>query len=95
MHAYLQTCVASGKCSATHCYSMLKLKPPSHHLAGNIYLFMCLKKFLAGQHFLNNDDIKEAVKLSSQAAMFYEEEIRKLMPHYDKCLNNSGEYVEK
>jgi hypothetical protein len=72
---------------------MLKLKPPSHHLAGNIYLF--LKKFLAGQRFLNDDDNKEAVKLSSQAAMFYEEEIWKLMPHYDKCLNNSGDYVEK
>ena len=30
-----------------------------------------------------------------QAAAFYEEVIQKLVPHYDKCLNNGGEYVEK
>jgi len=26
---------------------------------------------------------------------FYEEGIEKLVPRYDKCLNNGGEYVEK
>ena len=31
----------------------------------------------------------------SQAAAFYEEGIQKLVPRYDKCLNNGGEYVEK
>ena len=30
-----------------------------------------------------------------QAAAFYEEGIQKLVPRYDKCLNNGGEYVEK
>jgi hypothetical protein len=91
---------------------LLKVKPSSHHLAGNnsinppyipdlvprdFHLFLCLKKFLAGQHFLNDDDIKEAVKkwLSSQAATFYKEGIQKLVPCYDKCLNNCGNYVEK
>ena len=33
--------------------------------------------------------------LTSQAAAFYEESIQKLVPRYDKCLNNGGEYVEK
>jgi hypothetical protein len=28
-------------------------------------------------------------------AAFYEEGIQKLVPRYDKCLNNGGEYVEK
>jgi len=28
-------------------------------------------------------------------AAFYEEGIQKLVPWYDKCLNNGGEYVEK
>jgi len=28
-------------------------------------------------------------------ATFYEEGIQKLVPRYDKCLNNSGEYVGK
>ena len=30
-----------------------------------------------------------------QAATFYEEGIQKLVPRYDKCLNNGGKYVEK
>jgi len=30
-----------------------------------------------------------------QAAAFYEEGIQKLVPRYDKCLNNGGEYVEE
>jgi len=32
--------------------------------------------------------------LTSQAAAFYKEGIQKLVPRYDKCLNNGGEYVE-
>jgi len=30
-----------------------------------------------------------------QATAFYVEGIQKLVPRYDKCLNNGGEYVEK
>jgi histone-lysine N-methyltransferase SETMAR len=60
-------------------------------------LFLHLKKFLAGQRFNNDEDIKRAVQmwLSSQAAMFYDEGIQKLVSRYDKCLNNGGNYVEK
>jgi len=36
-----------------------------------------------------------SVAPTSQAAAFYEEGIQKLVPRYDKCLNNGGEYVEK
>jgi histone-lysine N-methyltransferase SETMAR len=86
---------------------LLKLKHSSRHLAGNnsitpyspdlapsdFHLFLRLKKFLSGQCFFNDDDVKEAVKwLSSQAATFYEG-IQKLVPRYDKCLNNGGNYV--
>jgi histone-lysine N-methyltransferase SETMAR len=91
---------------------LLKLKPSSHHLAGNnlitpsynpdlvpsdFHLFLCFNKFLAGRHFLNDDDIEEAVKkwLSSQAATFYEERIQKLVPRYNKCVNNGGNCAEK
>jgi histone-lysine N-methyltransferase SETMAR len=61
------------------------------------HLFLCLNKFLAGQRFLNDDDVKEAVKkwLFSQATTFYEKGIHKLVPRYDKGLNNGGNYVEK
>jgi hypothetical protein len=47
--------------------------------------------------FDDDDDLKDAVQkwLTSQAAAFYEEGIQKLMPRYDKCLNNGGEYVKK
>ena len=42
-------------------------------------------------------DLKDAVQkwLTSQAATFYEEGIQKLVPRYDKNLNNGGECVEK
>ena len=29
------------------------------------------------------------------AGAFYEEGIQKLVPRYDKCFNNGGEYVQK
>jgi hypothetical protein len=56
-----------------------------------------LKKFLAGQSFNNDEDVKKAVQkwLSSQAATLYDEGIQKLVSRYDKCLNNGGNYVEK
>jgi len=42
-------------------------------------------------------DLKDEVQkwLTSQAAAFLEEGIQKLVPRYDKCFNNGGEYVEK
>jgi histone-lysine N-methyltransferase SETMAR len=60
-------------------------------------LFLHLKKFLAGQRFNNDEDVKRAVQkwLSSQAAMFYDNGIQKLVFHYDKCLSNGENYVEK
>jgi len=33
--------------------------------------------------------------LTSQAAAFYEEGLQNLVPRYDKCPKNGGEYVEK
>ena len=67
------------------------LAPSDYHL------FLHLKKFLGGKRFDDDDDLKDAMKkwLTSQAAAFYEEDIQKLVSRYDKCLNNSGEYVEK
>jgi hypothetical protein len=36
-----------------------------------------------------------AGRLWSQAAIFNQKGIQKLVPRYDKCLNNGGKYVEK
>ena len=64
---------------------------PSHY-----HLFLHLKKFLGGKQFDDDDDLKDAVQkwLTRQAATFYEEDIHKPVPRYDKCLSNGGENVE-
>jgi len=70
--------------------------PYSPDLAPNFHLFLHLKSFLAGQRF-HNDEVKEALTtcFASQAASFYNGGIQKLVQHYDKCLNNGGNYVKK
>ena len=59
------------------------------------HLFLHLKKFLGSKRFDNDDDLKDAVQklLKSQAATFYEEGIQKLVPRYNKCLNNGFTYL--
>ena len=63
----------------------------------DFHLFLYLKKSLGGKGFDDDDDLKDAVQkwLKSQAAAFCEKGIQKLVPRYDECLNNGGEYVEK
>jgi len=67
------------------------LAPSDYHL------FLHVKKFLGGKWFDDDNDLKDAVWkwLTSQTASFYEKGTQKRVPHYDKCLNNGGEYVEK
>jgi homoserine trans-succinylase len=59
-------------------------------------LFRHLKSFLAGRRF-HDIEVKEAVTMcfASQAALFYDEGIQKLVQRYDKCHNSGGNYVEK
>jgi hypothetical protein len=61
----------------------------------DLYVFLHLKTFLGGRRF--PDKVKEAINtwFVSQAASFYDAGIQKLVTHYDKCLNNGGNYVEK
>jgi len=61
------------------------------------HLFLHPKKFLGSKQFDNDSDLKDAVQkwLTSQAAAFCKEGVQKLVPRYDKCLNNGGEYMEK
>jgi hypothetical protein len=61
-------------------------------------VFPHLKTFLGGLQFHNDNRVKEAIIntwFASQAASFYNAGIQKLVPRYDKCLNNGGNYVEK
>jgi hypothetical protein len=59
-------------------------------------VFLHLKIFLGCRRF-HDDKVKEAVNtwFASQAAPFYDAGIQKLVPCYDSCPNNGGNYVEK
>ena len=64
---------------------------------GDFHLFSPLKKFLAGQRFTCDDEVKTAVRqcFRSQTTDFYRSGIAKLVLRWDKCLNRHGDYVEK
>jgi hypothetical protein len=62
----------------------------------DFHVFLHLKTFLGGQWF-HDDEVKEAVNMwfASQAASFYDAGIQELVPRYDKCVNNGGNFAEK
>jgi histone-lysine N-methyltransferase SETMAR len=63
----------------------------------DFHVFLHLKTFLSGWRFHDDKKVKKAVNtwFELQAASFYNAGIQKLVPRYDKCLNNGGNYVEK
>jgi len=60
-------------------------------------LFLHLKKHNAGKEFDDDDEVQEEVMtwFKGQAAEFCDSRIQKLVPRLNKCLDNSGDYVEK
>jgi hypothetical protein len=60
-------------------------------------VFLHLRTFLGDRWFHDDNEVKEAVNtwFASEAASFCNAGIQKLVPCYDRCLNNSGNYVEK
>jgi hypothetical protein len=80
---------------ATFGWEQFKRPPYSPGLAtSDSPVFLHLKAFLGGWRFL---EVTEAVNMwfASQAALFYDAEIQKLILHYDKCLNSGGNCVRK
>jgi hypothetical protein len=72
--------------------------PYSRDLAPSDYhLFTYVKNWLGSQRLNSNEELTEGVKMwqSSQAADFFDTDIQKLIPQYDKWLNSGGDYVEK
>ena len=62
-----------------------------------MFLFLHLKKHLAGKKFDDDAEVQEEVMtgFKEQAADFYDAGIQKLFPKLNKCLDNAGDYVEK
>jgi hypothetical protein len=60
-------------------------------------VFLHLKTFLGGRRFHDDNEVKESVNtwFASQGASFYDARIQKLVPRYDRCLNNGANYVGK
>ena len=56
-----------------------------------------MKEHLAGKRHADDEDLQHAVVdwLNSQATVWYEEGINKLVSRYGKCLSVQGNYVEK
>jgi hypothetical protein len=82
---------------ATFGWEQFDRPPYSPDLAPrDFHVFLHLKAFLGGRRF-HDDEVKETINtlFASQAASFYNARIQTLMTHYDKCLNNGENYVEK
>jgi histone-lysine N-methyltransferase SETMAR len=64
---------------------------------GDFHLFPALKEYLGSRCFKSDEEVKHAVRewLNELAAEVHDEGIQKLVTHYDKRLNVSGDYVEK
>ena len=56
-----------------------------------------LKKHLAGKMFYDDDEMQVEVMtwFKELVAGFYDSGIQKLVPRFNKCLDNAGEYVVK
>ena len=52
---------------------------------------------IAVKRFTDDEDLQHAVVdwSNSQAAVWYEEGISKVVPRYDKCFNVQGDYAER
>jgi histone-lysine N-methyltransferase SETMAR len=78
----------------------VNLDHPSYSLdlaPSDFHLFPKGKEVLGGRQMSADEEVKETVTdwLSGLAADFYDKGIVKLVQNLDKCLNHSGDYVEK
>jgi hypothetical protein len=68
-------------------------------VCGNVMISTCFftQGNIGGKKFDDDDEVQEEVMrcFKEQAADFYDSGIQKLVPRPNKCLENSGDYVEK
>jgi hypothetical protein len=62
----------------------------------DFHVFLHLKTFLGGRRLHDDHEVKEAVNtwFPSKAASISDAGKQPLVPCYDKCLNNGGNYVK-
>jgi hypothetical protein len=104
-HAYSGCCDASWQFPPTHCcrnarshrdiwLGTIQSSPLQPRLSAK--WFSCVP---ASENFpwIHIDEVIEAVNtwFALQVASFYNAGIQKLVPRYDKCLNNGWNYVKK
>lgn len=79
-------------------WKLLDHAPYSPDLApSDFHLFPKLKQHLGGQRFNTDEEVKEAVSkfIDGLAAEFFEEGFQKWITRQEKCVEKSGDYVEK
>ena len=79
-------------------WKLLDHAPYSPDLApSDFHLFPKLKQHLGGQRFNTDEEVKEAVCkfIDGLAAEFFEEGFQKWITRQEKCVEKSGDYVEK
>jgi len=94
----------NARCVTSYDFSKQKVKwdildhpPCSQELVpSDFYLFLHLKKHLAGKKFDDDDEVQGKVMtwFKEQAADFYDSGIKTMVPSLNKCLDNAGDYVE-
>jgi len=65
--------------------------------SSDFHLFEPLKNALSGRRFAADDEVKEAVHdwLRTQPQTFFSNGIKKLTDHWAKCIEKTGDYIEK
>ena len=79
-------------------WETLEQPPYSPDLApSDFHLFGPLKEELGGQRFEDDEEVEAFVLnwLTTRPRSFYEEGIKKLLIRWEKCVAQSGDYVEK
>jgi histone-lysine N-methyltransferase SETMAR len=90
-------------CATIDALETLKSEVPSHlpyspDLApSDFQFFPHLKRNLKGTHFTSDDEVKQAVTLwiKQRTPDFFIDSMRKLVLHWEKCIERQGDCVEK
>ncbi|GBL87444.1 hypothetical protein AVEN_118380-1 [Araneus ventricosus] len=71
--------------------------PPYSPNPCDLHVFGKLKEHLGGGRFSNDDQVQTSALswLQDQGAIFYRQDIERLVQCSDKCLQRLGDYVEK